>query len=78
MLAGRDQRQTPLNLRRTPLADAQPTPYVETPPLVQVSELKKHFPVTRGLILERRVGSIKAVDGVSFDIWRGETLGLVG
>jgi ABC-type oligopeptide transport system ATPase subunit len=47
-------------------------------PLVQVSDLVKHFPVTRGIVLQRRVGAVKAVDGVSFDIQRGETLGIVG
>ena len=47
-------------------------------PLVQVSELKKHFPITQGLILEKQVGSVKAVDGISFEIQQGETLGLVG
>jgi oligopeptide transport system ATP-binding protein len=45
--------------------------------LIQVRDLKVHFPVGRGLIL-RRGGAIRAVDGVSFDILRGETLGLVG
>jgi len=47
-------------------------------PLVEVQDLKKHFPVTRGLILQRRVGLVRAVDGVSFTIQRGETLGMVG
>ncbi len=46
-------------------------------PLVEVRDLVKHFPV-RGGILQRTVGWVQAVDGVSFDIRRGETLGLVG
>jgi oligopeptide transport system ATP-binding protein len=46
--------------------------------LVQVRDLKMHFPVTRGIIFQRQVGAVKAVDGVSFDIKKGETLGLVG
>jgi len=50
----------------------------ESKPLVEVQDLKKHFPVTRGLILQRRVGFVRAVDGVSFTIQRGETLGMVG
>jgi oligopeptide transport system ATP-binding protein len=47
-------------------------------PLVEVRDLKKHFPVKRGLVFDRVVGQIKAVDGVSFAIRRGETFGLVG
>ena len=46
--------------------------------LLSVDNLKMHFPITRGIILQRQVGSIKAVDGITFDLMRGETLGLVG
>ena len=45
--------------------------------LVQIEDLKVHFPIYRGII-RRQVGSVKAVDGVSFKIRKGETLGLVG
>jgi oligopeptide transport system ATP-binding protein len=46
-------------------------------PLVQVTDMRMWFPVRRG-VLQRKVGEIKAVDGVTFDVRRGETLGLVG
>jgi oligopeptide transport system ATP-binding protein len=45
--------------------------------LLEIKDLKKYFPITRG-IFQRHVGDVKAVDGVSFNIYRGETLGLVG
>jgi peptide/nickel transport system ATP-binding protein/oligopeptide transport system ATP-binding protein len=47
-------------------------------PLVRVQDLVKHFPITRGIVLQRQVGAVHAVDGVSFDIAEGETLGIVG
>jgi len=49
----------------------------DTSPLVKVENLKMHFPIYRG-ILSRQVGEVKAVDGISFSINQGETLGLVG
>ena len=50
----------------------------EQEPLVSVRNLKKYFPIHKGALIQRQVGNIKAVDGVSFDIFKGETLGLVG
>src|SRR6186997_3494416 len=46
--------------------------------LLSVRNLKMHFPITQGIILQKQVGSVKAVDDISFDIQEGETLGLVG
>ena len=46
--------------------------------LLEVKDLHKHFPIREGILVERKVGEVKAVDGVSFDIAPGETLGLVG
>jgi oligopeptide transport system ATP-binding protein len=49
-----------------------------TDALLEVNNLVKHFPITEGFIVSKQVGAVKAVDGVSFYIKRGETLGLVG
>ena len=62
----------------TQMQDRVPAPEQEVQPLLEVKDLKMHFPVTSGVILQRKVGAIKAVDGVSFSIRPGQTLGLVG
>jgi oligopeptide transport system ATP-binding protein len=46
--------------------------------LLVVEDLKKHFPVTRGIIFQKEIASVKAVDGISFTVSEGETLGVVG
>ena len=47
-------------------------------PLLRVRGLRKHFPLTRGIVLKKAVGAVRAVDGVDLDLHRGETVGLVG
>ena len=47
-------------------------------PLLEVTDLIKHFPIKRGILIDREVDQVRAVDGVSFQVQRGETLGLVG
>ncbi|HWC32231.1 MAG TPA: dipeptide ABC transporter ATP-binding protein [Actinomycetota bacterium] len=47
-------------------------------PLVRLVNVKKHFPITRGIVFQRKVGSVHAVDGVDLEIYPGETVGLVG
>jgi oligopeptide transport system ATP-binding protein len=47
-------------------------------PLLEVTDLVKHFPIKRGILIDRTVDHVRAVDGVSFKVSRGETLGLVG
>src|SRR5690348_4596767 len=47
-------------------------------PLLTVENLEKHFPITRGIIFQKEIGRVRAVDGVSFEVNKGETLGVVG
>ena len=46
--------------------------------LLVVEDLRKHFPITRGIVFQKQVATVKAVDGVSFALRDGETLGVVG
>lgn len=50
----------------------------EAKTLLQVQDLVKHFPIKRGVILQQEAGAVRAVDGISFHVLKGETLGLVG
>ncbi|MFZ5781276.1 MAG: ABC transporter ATP-binding protein [Pseudomonadota bacterium] len=51
---------------------------VASQPLLEVRGLAMHFPISEGIVFSRRIGDVKAVDGIDFTIARGETLGLVG
>jgi peptide/nickel transport system ATP-binding protein len=62
----------------TPVTEPAEVPAPATDALMSVTGLTKHFPVTRGIIIRRRVGLVRSVDDVSFDVARGETLGIVG
>src|SRR5437762_2439268 len=56
----------------------QVAPRISQTPLIRLEGIKKHFPITRGIIFQKRVGQVHAVDGVDLEIYAGETLGLVG
>jgi len=60
------------------MMEAKTTPTGGADVLLDVRDLVMHFPLTRGIILQRKVGAVQAVDGVSLSVRRGETLGLVG
>ena len=62
----------------TPVTEPAEVPAPASDALLTVSGLTKHFPVNRGIIIRRRVGLVRSVDDVTFDVTRGETLGIVG
>ncbi|MDH6112628.1 oligopeptide transport system ATP-binding protein [Kitasatospora sp. MAP12-15] len=68
----------------TALSAAEPGEAAFTQPvrhgenILEVRDLVKHFPLTKGVVFKKVVGAVKAVDGVSFDLVKGETLGIVG
>ena len=53
-------------------------PAEERTPLIRIRHVRKLFPITRGILIQKKVGSVHAVDGVDLEIYKGETLGLVG
>jgi len=56
----------------------QVAPRISQTPLIRLEGIKKHFPITRGIIFQKRVGAVHAVDGVDLEVYPGETVGLVG
>ncbi|MEX2245199.1 MAG: dipeptide ABC transporter ATP-binding protein [Dehalococcoidia bacterium] len=62
----------------TPTMPVSSSPQTASDILLNVNGLKMYFPVTAGLIFQRKIADVKAVDGISFDVKKGETLGLVG
>jgi oligopeptide/dipeptide ABC transporter ATP-binding protein len=56
----------------------QPARETRQTPLIRVEGLKKYFPITRGILIQRKIGQVHAVDGVDLEIYPGETVGLVG
>ena len=86
MPAPSDHHRSPVERRETSAQEphrdhhprqARPRPSWRARPCSQVDGLTKHFPIKRGL-LQRQVGAVQAVDGLTFDVMRGETLSLVG
>ena len=62
----------------SPETSASPAPARGGESLLRLTDVTKHFPISQGIIFRRQVGAVKAVDGVTFDVRAGETLGLVG
>ena len=78
VLRGPPARIVPAGGRRVTAPAATRAPAQAGEPLLEVDDLAVWFPITEGMLIERHVGDVRAVDGISFMIRRGETLGLVG
>jgi oligopeptide/dipeptide ABC transporter ATP-binding protein len=69
----------PVPFAPPPPAEARPpADQVSTEPLLRIENVVKHFPIKRGIFFKRQIGSVQAVESVSLEVRRGETLGLVG
>ncbi len=53
---------------------AEPKKDAAREPILEVRNLVKHFPLTQGILFKKQVGAVKAVDGISFELYQGETL----
>ena len=62
----------------TTVSQMQPEASRTGEPLLEVKNLKKYFPITQGILFQHQIGQVHAVDDISFDVYPGETLGLVG
>jgi oligopeptide/dipeptide ABC transporter ATP-binding protein len=67
-----------MSVETIPTPPPPPPPARTGEPLLRISGLKKYFPITRGILIQRHVGDVHAVDGVDLEVYPGETLGLVG
>ena len=70
-----DHDASPAELR---IEAALERPVQQGEPILQIRNLEKHFPLTQGILFKKQVGAVRAVDGVTFDLYQGETLGIVG
>ncbi|MFD6530017.1 ABC transporter ATP-binding protein [Streptomyces sp. NPDC060184] len=76
---GRKEAREEGEIAATLLSEARhKSAWAEGEPILQVRDLAKHYPLTQGIVFKKQVGAVKAVDGVSFDLSAGETLGIVG
>ncbi|HSY14377.1 MAG TPA: ABC transporter ATP-binding protein [Jatrophihabitantaceae bacterium] len=76
--AGRLSRADIFPARGAPADPAALAPREQRPTVLRVTDLARHFPITRGVLRRRHAGAVHAVDGISFGLRTGETLGLVG
>ncbi|WP_406284306.1 ABC transporter ATP-binding protein [Streptomyces sp. NBC_00209] len=77
--SGRKEAREEGEAARTLLSKSrQESAYAGGEPILEVRDLVKHYPLTQGILIKKQVGAVKAVDGVSFDLGAGETLGVVG